>query len=109
MAVTGWREPCGQVGGNPVNLSDIEPGMSHSGMSCLVVQGLWRGQPAAVGFEVMPESALAGEEASVKELARSILATPTGRVGCFNPNLFRAPAMASGAPAAAAEGPCADG
>lgn len=62
-----------------------------------------------MGFEVTPESALAGEEASVKELARSILATPIGRVGCFSPNLFRAPAMASGTTslAAAAEGPLA--
>lgn len=67
-----------------------------------------------MGLEVTPERALAGEEASVKELARSILATPTGRVGCFSPNLFRAPAMASGAhiPAAAiaaAKGPLAAG
>lgn len=65
-----------------------------------------------MGLEVTPDSALAGEEASVKELARSILATPTGRVGCFSPNLLKAPAMASGAhfpAAAAAEGPGAAG
>lgn len=69
------------------------------------MQSVCCGWPAApVGFKVAPESALAGEEASVKELARSILATPMGRVGCFSPNLFRAPAMASGTSAAAAEG-----
>lgn len=57
-----------------------------------------------------PEIAFAGEEASVKELARSILAIPTGRVGCFSPNLFKAPAMTSGTPApAAAKGPLATG
>ena len=39
----------------------------------------------------------------MKELARSILATPTGREGCFSPNLCRAPAMGS-LPAAAAAG-----
>lgn len=40
----------------------------------------------------------------MKELARSILATPTGREGCFSPNRCRAPAMGSlpaGAAAAA--------
>lgn len=42
----------------------------------------------------------------MKELARSILATPTGREGCFSPNRCRAPAMGSlrAANAAAAGG-----
>lgn len=35
------------------------------------------------------------EEACVKELAKSILDTPTGLVGCFRPNLCSAPAIAS--------------
>ena len=54
-----------------------------------------------------PDTVVAGEEASVKELTRSILATPTGRVGCFSPNLCKAPAMASGTPAPATAIACA--
>ena len=40
------------------------------------------------------------EEAWVKELAKSILATPTGLVGCRRPNFCSAPVIASAAGAA---------
>lgn len=42
------------------------------------------------------------EEAWVKELTKSILATPTGLVGCRRPNFCNAPAIASAAGAAMA-------
>ena len=59
------------------------------------------------GWEVAADCVALGspgeEEAWVKELAKSILDTPTGLVGCFRPNLCSAPAMASEGAAAA---PC---